>query len=676
MTLAVDTVLENRYRIDRLIGQGGMGAIYQGYDTNLDIEVAIKENFLQMPQSIIQFQQEARILAKLHHPALPRVMHHFSVAGQQYLVMDFIEGEDLWQIIKRSKKPLDEAQAVRYISQICDAVQYLHKQQPPIIHRDIKPQNIKVTHGGQAVLVDFGIAKIAEQNAVTGTGARGVTPGFSPPEQYSGEGTSPRSDIYALGATLYALLTAERPPDSISLLTDRAQFASPQQLNLNLSQQVWQAIRHAMQPLEKNRPVSVAAWQAELQGNVPTQVVPSETVLFDNEATMIGSAANEAEATMVSASLPYLVGPDGHSYPLRLGAALTLGRAKTCDIPVEDQLASRQHATIEFDGTHGVVRDNQSANGTFINEQRLGAAAVPFKVGDKLRIGQAIYTLSLTAASRQVATPRANKPIDEQAETSLATARSTPPQSPPATVVSPTTVAPPARQSNSGLWIGIGVVVCIIIGLIMFSGGKEPSVAATTAMVEATSASAVSTTATDEATMDKPTSETATGESTDTPKPVGSQFDVVGSLAPQDGESTDTPKPVVPPTKTPKPVPPTNTPKPVLPTNTPCSTWYVTPEPGKGVVVIENHRGSAIESVSVYKYNDGHGERVGVRSLKPKIQGGEPDRFVLSLEPSTYYRVGDVNFSIDSGQMLVIPFVDYAKGAVYPLTIPEGCPPP
>jgi serine/threonine protein kinase len=484
MTLAVDTILENRYRIDRLIGQGGMGAIYQGYDTNLDIEVAIKENFLQMPQSIMQFQQEARILAKLHHPALPRVMHHFSVAGQQYLVMDFIEGEDLWQIIKRSKKPLDEAQAVRYISQICEAVQYLHKQQPAIIHRDIKPQNIKVTPSGQAVLVDFGIAKIAEQNAVTGTGARGVTPGFSPPEQYSGEGTTPRSDIYALGATLYALLTGERPPDSISLLTDRAKFVSPQQLNLNLSQQVWQAILHAMQPLEKNRPLSVAVWQAELQRSVPTPVAPSEPILFDVEATMIAPAANnEAEATMVSASLPYLVGPDGHSYPLKLGTTLTLGRAKTCDIPVEDQLASRQHATIEFNGTDWVVRDNQSANGTFINEQRLGAATVPLKVGDKLRIGQAIYTLSLTAASRQVATPRTNKPIDEQAETALATVRSAPPQSPPPTVVSPPVVSlPPARQSNSNLWMGIGavVIVCIIIGLIMLSGGKESSVAATT----------------------------------------------------------------------------------------------------------------------------------------------------------------------------------------------------
>jgi len=284
MTLAIDTMLENRYRIDRLIGQGGMGAIYQGYDTNLDVDVAIKENFLQTPQSIHQFQQEARILAKLHHAALPRVMYHFSMAGQQYLVMDYIEGEDLWQMINRLKRPLDEAQAVRYILQICDAVQYLHEQQPPIIHRDIKPQNIKVTPKGQAVLVDFGIAKVAEQGALTSTGARGVTPGFSPPEQYSGEGTTPRSDIYALGATLYALLTAEKPPDSISLLTGKAKFDALGQSKFNLSEPLLQAIRHAMQPLESNRPASVADWQAELTGQIappPMPVEPRQTTMAE-----------------------------------------------------------------------------------------------------------------------------------------------------------------------------------------------------------------------------------------------------------------------------------------------------------------------------------------------------------------------------------------------------------
>ncbi len=264
MALPEDTILENRYRIDRLLGQGGMGAIYRGLDTKLRTQVAIKENFFHTPQSIRQFEQEALLLARLHHPNLPRVIDHFNFEGQQYLVMDYIDGQDLWEMVKRQEEPLPEAQALEYLIQICGAVSYLHAQQPPIIHRDIKPQNIKITPQGEAMLVDFGIAKVAEGGERTSTGAKGVTPGFSPPEQYSGQGTDARSDIYALGATLYAILTAQKPPDSVSLMVGGAKFQSPESLNPRLSRAVSQAIIHAMQPQPVQRPVSVAAWQAEL----------------------------------------------------------------------------------------------------------------------------------------------------------------------------------------------------------------------------------------------------------------------------------------------------------------------------------------------------------------------------------------------------------------------------
>ncbi len=181
MPLPEDTVLENRYRIDRLLAHGGMGAIYQGFDSNLNMPVAIKENFFQTPQSIRQFQQEALILARLHHPSLPRVIQHFSFEGQQYLVMDYIEGKNLWEIVKKRKGPLEEAQAIEYLIQVSDAASYLHRHKPRIIHRDIKPQNIKITLDNRAVLVDFGIAKVVEDNSHTRTGAKAVTPGFSPP---------------------------------------------------------------------------------------------------------------------------------------------------------------------------------------------------------------------------------------------------------------------------------------------------------------------------------------------------------------------------------------------------------------------------------------------------------------------------------------------------------------
>jgi Tol biopolymer transport system component/predicted Ser/Thr protein kinase len=268
--------LENRYRIDRLLAHGGMGAIYRGFDRNLDIPVAIKENFFQTPQSIRQFEQEARILARLHHPNLPRVIDHFTADGQQYLVMDYIEGTDLWETVKTQKRPLDENQALNYMIQVCDAVSYLHRYDPPIIHRDIKPQNIKITPNGRAMLVDFGIAKIAKDDSRTSTGARGITPGFSPPEQYSGSGTTMASDIYSLGATLYALLTGKKPPDSVSLLVNQSSFEPPDKLNAKLSPQVCQAILHAMQPQPQDRPQSVAVWQQQLQAIVDDTVLHQE----------------------------------------------------------------------------------------------------------------------------------------------------------------------------------------------------------------------------------------------------------------------------------------------------------------------------------------------------------------------------------------------------------------
>ncbi|MDH3676027.1 MAG: serine/threonine protein kinase, partial [Anaerolineae bacterium] len=157
MTLPENTILENRYRVDGLIAHGGNGAIYRAFDLDIAAPVAIKENFLQSPLHVAQFAQEAKVLAQLHHPLLPQVTHHFSFEGEQYLVMDYIEGENLWALVNRRGKPLAEAEALHFFLQVCEAVSYLHQLSPPFIHRDIKPRNIIVTRQGQAILVDFGI---------------------------------------------------------------------------------------------------------------------------------------------------------------------------------------------------------------------------------------------------------------------------------------------------------------------------------------------------------------------------------------------------------------------------------------------------------------------------------------------------------------------------------------
>lgn len=252
MPLSIGQVVQNRYRIAALLGQGGMGNIYRAWDLNLKIPIALKENLELSPEAQMQFSEEARLLARLSHPNLPRVTDYFTIPGQgEYLVMDYIEGEDLdLKLAVAQQNPagigLPEAQVVAWIIQVCEALSYLHKQSPPVIHRDIKPANIKIDPKGRAVLVDFGIAKRYDPNGATQAGARAVTPGFSPPEQYGGASTDERSDIYAIGATLYTLLTGKEPPESVQRATLNAPPLAPRQVNPGISIGMERTILKAM----------------------------------------------------------------------------------------------------------------------------------------------------------------------------------------------------------------------------------------------------------------------------------------------------------------------------------------------------------------------------------------------------------------------------------------------
>ncbi len=267
MPLAAGQVVNGRYRIIRLLGQGGMGAVYQAWDQNLERPCALKENLETSEGLSRQFEREARLLANLNHPNLPRVTDHFHIPNQgQYLVMDFIEGEDLDQRLRRAGRPLPELEALDWIAQVADALTYLHRHDPPIIHRDVKPANIRITPAGRAMLVDFGIAKMYASGSRTTQGARAVTPGFSPPEQYGAGPTDERSDIYALGATLYALLTGFTPPDSVDLMTGAAGPLHPtNRLNPAVSPQVSAAIAQAMQPGRAQRFASIDEFKTALR---------------------------------------------------------------------------------------------------------------------------------------------------------------------------------------------------------------------------------------------------------------------------------------------------------------------------------------------------------------------------------------------------------------------------
>ncbi|MCA9728454.1 MAG: fibronectin type III domain-containing protein [Candidatus Eisenbacteria bacterium] len=264
MMLEMGQLLQDRYRIDGLLGKGGMGAVYRAHDTRLNTTVAIKEN-LEFDQRAsfetapapgqesseavdgrrAQFEREAHILARLRHEGLPKVTDHFLVPGQgQYLVMEFIHWKNLSEVMaERGRFDVDDA--LQSAIQVCRVLEYLHAQNPPIIHRDLKPANLRLTPDGRLIVVDFGIAKEGAAG-LTRTGALGVTPGFSPVEQYAGSGQSdPRSDVYALGATLYAMLSGETPPAATDRFVGTPVIALKEKI-LGVSDAVQAAVDRAM----------------------------------------------------------------------------------------------------------------------------------------------------------------------------------------------------------------------------------------------------------------------------------------------------------------------------------------------------------------------------------------------------------------------------------------------
>lgn len=263
MDLQPDMILNERYRIIEKLGQGGMGSVFLAQDLTLETHVAVKSNFNPAPESVAQFLQEAQLLAALHHPNLPRVTDYFVIGKEQYLVMDYIPGEDLGQrIASDGRQPIETVLA--WASQLSDALIYMHQQDPPVTHRDIKPANIKLNAEGEVILVDFGIAKAAKTEALTSAGATGYTPGYAPPEQYGRGRTGPYSDLFSLAATLYILLTGVKPADSLQRVLGKATLISLKDLNPEIPLNVSDAILKAMALQPGMRFDSVDAFQEAL----------------------------------------------------------------------------------------------------------------------------------------------------------------------------------------------------------------------------------------------------------------------------------------------------------------------------------------------------------------------------------------------------------------------------
>jgi serine/threonine protein kinase len=217
LPLTPDSIVQDRYRIVRQLGRGGMGAVYEAEDQRLGITVALKETLSAEESMRRQFEREARLLAHMQHPALPRVSDHFVDGRRAFLVMQFIGGIDLAKIIAQQPGPFPLAQVIAWADQLLDALIYLHANEPQVIHRDIKPHNLKLMANGQIALLDFGLAKATPSDpSLTASKAFfGYTRHYAPLEQIQDQLTDPRSDIYALGATLYHLSTGIKPPDAM-----------------------------------------------------------------------------------------------------------------------------------------------------------------------------------------------------------------------------------------------------------------------------------------------------------------------------------------------------------------------------------------------------------------------------------------------------------------------------
>jgi serine/threonine protein kinase len=208
------TMLQDRYLVGKQIGSGGMGAVYLAIDNRFENQVAIKETFYNDEKLSEAFEREARILNKLHHPTLPHVSDFFIEDETHFLVMEHIEGEDLSEILQNGK-PLPIIDVLRWADQLLDALDYLHSQNPPIIHRDIKPHNLKITPRGDIILLDFGLAKLETIDEQEERSIFGYSRTYSPLEQIEGTGTDSRSDIFSLAATCYHLLTSHPPTTAL-----------------------------------------------------------------------------------------------------------------------------------------------------------------------------------------------------------------------------------------------------------------------------------------------------------------------------------------------------------------------------------------------------------------------------------------------------------------------------
>ncbi|MEJ7846812.1 MAG: protein kinase [Pyrinomonadaceae bacterium] len=331
------TILQDRFLIEDRIGEGGMGAVYLVVDQKFGSRVAIKETFFADAGLAEAFEREARLLNGLHHPLFPHVSDHFTENGGNFLVMEYIEGEDLSVILKRGEM-FAMPDIMRWTLDLLDGLDYLHSQDPPIIHRDIKPNNLKLTSRGNIVLLDFGMAKETSGTTEGMKSVFGYSRRYSPLEQIEGTGTDVRSDIFSLGATVYHLLTGKPPVDVLArvsaLVAGQSDPLQLAEISGRVSPGIAAIIDSALALNANQRFISAKAMRSALEHALKSESELSEQVAIDGPLHV--QAERPAAAEIVPALTPELDKPTPQSrYQTVVAAAVGNETARVPEQPTQ-----------------------------------------------------------------------------------------------------------------------------------------------------------------------------------------------------------------------------------------------------------------------------------------------------------------------------------------------------
>lgn len=395
--LAQNTLIQNRYLVIHLIGKGGMGEVYLAVDQRLGSAVALKRTFFAGDEMLGNaFEREARTLARMRHPVLPKVSDHFGENDEQYLVMEHISGDDLSKRLEAAGKPFPVSWVLFWADQLLDALSYLHTHEPPIIHRDIKPQNLKLTDENHVILLDFGLSKTTtgqtniSQSGSTGS-VVGYTPHYAPMEQIRGIGTSARSDLYSLAATLYQLMTNTVPVDALSradsMLNELPDpIKPPHELNPEVPSSVSEIILRAMEVSQEKRFANAREMQRSLRKAFSDiqQATSANTIAFNaNDTAAVGGIAATTDAGRAD-SLPNTSNSDTGTLdapPIEPDAGIDLD-ATMAYTPSEDPAIKQSGVKTEVFGGNSVPPETPTPDpGPTTTEQFDAAVSSPLASG-------------------------------------------------------------------------------------------------------------------------------------------------------------------------------------------------------------------------------------------------------------------------------------------------------